>query len=95
MQLAKSNVKVYGLQLRVSAIGFINKVLAIYIGKELSAHVELFLKKEGRYKGNNAALRDFCNKYNISIDEDISLDALQKLSFRSRKYLNKSVADLS
>jgi hypothetical protein len=92
IKLVKSNVRIYGLQPRLSQIGFINKVLSMHIARELTLHVQLFLKKEGRYRGYNEALRDFCTRHNIIIDEDISLDALQKLEYRGRKKNKKSVA---
>ena len=94
IRIPKSNIRVYGLHPRVSAIGFINKVLGMYFGKELAAFVQKNIKN-GRYHGYNNAIEDFCKENNILIEEDITMDALQKLEFRHRNKCKKSVADLS
>lgn len=85
INIPKSNVRVYGIYPRMSTIGFINKVLSMHFGRELSFYVTNFLTREGRYRGYNSAIESFCQLHNIIIEEDISLDALKKMEFRYRK----------
>lgn len=85
INIPKSNVRRYGLYPRISTIVFINKVLSMHFGRELSYYVYTFLHQDGRYKGYNSAIESFCQIHGIIIDEDISLDALKKAEFRHRK----------
>ncbi len=85
INIPKSNVKIYGLYPRLSTIGFINKVLGMHFGRELSSFVHSYLNNDGRYRGYNSAIIEFCRQHDIIIDEDISMDALKKLEFRHRK----------
>ncbi len=57
----------------------------MHFGRELSSFVQSYLNSDGRYRGYNVAISEFCRLHDIIIDEDISMDALQKLEFRHRK----------
>ncbi len=92
IKLALSQQKNYGRFIRPSSAIFINRYLNYLFGKELYWHVMATDMKEGRYKGYNTALISFCEKHDIIVYEDISLDALQKLFFRHCRYDKKSGA---
>lgn len=92
IQLPKSAVKIYGLQLRPESIIYINNILGDYFAIQLAFWVQMQTKADGRYKGFNPAIHDFCRMHDIIIDEDISLDALKKMEFRKRNSFKKKLA---
>lgn len=91
IQVSISKIKNYGINVRPQSIILINRFLDNYFGKELYWHVRHCEKNAGRYKGYYEAINQFVKKFNIEIEDDISLDALLKMYYRQRNYENKSV----
>ncbi len=85
-QISTSKVKSYGLIATANSVILINRFFEHYFGRELYHHVKEVEKNDGRYKGFNIAIEDFANKHNIILEEDISMEALQKLYKRHRQY---------
>jgi len=84
LRVSISKVKSYGLHPRTASIVLINQFLDQYFAKELCWFVEGSKKNTGRYKGYKKAITQFCKKYNIELEEDISMNALEKLYGRHR-----------
>lgn len=60
----------------------LNRYLENKFEQALSIHVEKHIARGGLIK---QAIEDFCRLYQIQIDEDITLDALKQMEYRSRK----------
>lgn len=74
-------------------------VINIMYEQYLSEHLSIFCdayKKAGRQK--KEAIEDFCARFNIDIDIDITMEALRKLGIRrnsKEKKVKKSMAEMS
>jgi hypothetical protein len=86
IQIAKSQVRSYGLHMRGGAVVLVNKFLDNFFGRELYLHVQKCEANQGRYKGYKQAIEEFADKYDIIIEEDISMDALLKMYQRQKEY---------
>ncbi len=85
IRISISSVKTYGIHIRKSNIIIVNKFLDFYFAKELYWFVRPYESAPGRYKGYKNAIQRFCDSVGIVIEQDISLNALQKLYHRHRK----------
>lgn len=90
LQLPISKMCVYGLHVGNSETAMINNVLSDYFSFQLYYFVELNSSASGRYRGINLAINHFCQLHGIIIDEDISIDALQKIFSRRKKNFKKN-----
>ena len=79
----------YKTQLPKCNIIYLNKHFEEKFEEELSRHCFLlsFFKIEIK-----DALEDFCLRHNISIDDDITYEALKKKEFRARKILEQNIS---
>jgi len=80
----------YGNGVEPKKAVFINKMLEHSFENELYTYVRMHTKKDIRYRGYIPAYESFAQLYNLVIDEDITLENLQKTEYRFRKKIEKN-----
>ena len=70
----------------------INDLFEDHVIKEINFRMRVY-EKVGYSR--NQAIEDFCEEYNIIIDEDITQGALRKAEYRYRKNKNKHLPQMS
>lgn len=93
LQLPMSAIKFYGLHIGKSETAMINNVLSDYFSIQLYYFVELNTSRDGRYRGINRAIEKFCEQHQIIIEQDIYIDALQKIFFRRKQSFKKKLGN--
>lgn len=76
VQLSIHKVKLYGLSASPQGIILLNMVLDNLFGRELYWFVQANISGSGRYPGIKTAIEKFCRKFNIELEEDISLNTI-------------------
>lgn len=78
-------INVIGVSVSDDGVVIINRWLEEVFERALRQFIKQHTKAAGRYKGFKNAYEAFADFYNIEIEEDITLDGLQKMDYRFRK----------
>lgn len=81
-----------GHTIKPDNIVLINRFLEDIFERTLIQYVKDYIKeekKEGRYKGYKDAYYAFAKTFGIEIDEDITLEGLQKIDYRNRQKITE------
>lgn len=79
-----------GTTVHPSGVVLINQLLEDCFENALLSYVEQNTVKEGRYRGIKQALENFATRYNIELDDDITLSGLEKIYQRKHKKVEKN-----